>query len=315
MTLIGPTPLPRLEDQARFQGWPFGYYVFPDASPAHEYFNPALVEWEGVRWLLVRRRVGPVGQPGTNTIEAWKDVDRTLSERKRLSLSTDPQISVEDPRAFIRGQVLILSFCVFLPGSGFAHQSMTGIRPGWVVEPPVSIEIGSNGPSRDLNKGHEKNWCPFLADGLLCISYDLSNGFHIVVETKGAKARKIHYGRSPTWPFGVLRGGTCAVLHDNLFWTFFHSATPWYCGKRRYHMGVLAFQPVPPFHVVRMSRHPLLSASERDFRNIHAPPCVWPGGAVLRDNVWTVSLGVNDNSCAWVEIPHRDVEKACYVTA
>lgn len=314
MLLLGPTPVPRLADQASARGWPFGFYHFPDATPENEYFNPALVEWQGSDYLIVRRRQGRIATEGVNTIEAWQLKQEQPSKRHPLRIENGVK-GARDPRAFIRGETLILSFCEYLEG-GFAHQAMTGVRKGFSVEQPIHLAIGQNGDSCETARGHEKNWCPFLHEGFIHISYALCEGGHrhVVIQTSGAKPKRIFYGHSLSWPWGTPRGGSCPILVDGLFWAFFHSHTPWYVGKRRYHMGALAFAAEPPFHVVRMARNPLLSASEMDFRNQHAPPCIWPGGAIFRDGKWLIALGVNDCACARVEIPHENVERSCYVT-
>jgi predicted GH43/DUF377 family glycosyl hydrolase len=320
MNLIGPVPIPSIYDQCHHNNWPAGPYEFHDANDYNEYFNPAIVEWRDRDWLLVRRRVGPPGLPGHNTIEAWKLKHNRPDTRHRLDIpALDPGSSAEDPRAFIRGNSLILMFCNFLPvqepgsnSTGFASQAMTGISPTMIVEAPVRIAFGFNAASRDKNTGHEKNWTGFEYDGKIHISYSFE-GRHIVVATTALKPIKIHYGKTPIWDYGTIRGGSCPVLHGDLYWTFVHSSLRWYCGKRRYFMGALAFEPKPPFNVVRMTSKPLLIASDRDRRNQWAPPCIWPGGAIMRDGQWLVSLGINDRACGWVQIPHKDLLNRCYV--
>lgn len=311
MLLIGPQPTPSILDQTP---WPCGFYRFRDAEPENEYFNPSIVTWRDRDYLIVRRRQGAVGKPGRNTLEAWLLKHNQPVRRHRIVITTHhPEEAHEDPRAFMRGDTIIISCCNFVPGDGFAHQCMFGLYHDFRAEIPLRLKFGQNGETRQANTGHEKNWSPFLHDGCIHISYALHEHRHVVFKTRGGKPMEITYGVAPHWDWGALRGGTPPVRVKDLYWTFFHSATHWYCEKRKYYIGALAFEANAPFHVHRMSCQPLLAGSERDFRQQHAPPCVFPGGALFRNGQWHVVLGVNDNACAWIRIPHADLERRCYV--
>lgn len=311
MLFIGPQSVPSILDQTP---WPCGFYHFRDAMPENEYFNPSIVTWRDRDYLIVRRREGPIGKPGRNTLEAWLLKHNEPARRHRIAIPViHPQESHEDPRAFVRGETIIVSCCNFVPGDGFAHQCMFGLYPDFKAEIPLRLKFGHNGEQRGLNTGHEKNWSPFLHDGCIHISYSFNDLRHVVLKTKGGKPACITYGIAPRWEYGALRGGTPPVRVGDLYWTFFHSSVHWYCGKRQYFMGALAFETAAPFHVRRMTAKPLLVASDRDHRQQHAPPCVFPGGALFRDNHWHVVLGVNDNSCAWIRIPGEELERRCYV--
>lgn len=316
MRLIGTYAVPTIADQCASRGWDFARIRFAGECATSEYFNPAVVHWQSKDWLVVRHRTGPAGTPGQNRLELFELCSGLHRAGHVLQMpGAPPDESQEDPRCFVRGTTLIVAFCTFVPGNGFAHQSMTGVQAmSLAVEHPVSIKIGGNGATRNENTSHEKNWCPFLHEGVIHISYSLADRCHTVIQTQGGKAKQVWYGRAQTWPFGTLRGGTCAVKVDDLYWTFFHSSNDWYCGKRRYYMAALAFEPQPPFSVKRMARNPLLIGSELDFRNQWAPLCIWSAGAIIKDNVWHVSLGINDNCCGLVKIPHKDVLNNCYVT-
>jgi hypothetical protein len=74
-------------------------------------------------------------------------------------------------------------------------------------------------------------------------------------------------------------------------------------------MGCLAFESRPPFKPVRWTQEPILSGSQHDEWGQRKPLVVFPCGALLEDDWWTISLGVNDLKCAWLKIPHEDVEK------
>jgi predicted GH43/DUF377 family glycosyl hydrolase len=72
-------------------------------------------------------------------------------------------------------------------------------------------------------------------------------------------------------------------------------------------MGAFAFEAKPPFAVTRITPEPLLAGSEDDLRTLGGPLCVFPCASVLRGDSFLVTLGVNDQSCAWIEIPVADL--------
>jgi predicted GH43/DUF377 family glycosyl hydrolase len=109
------------------------------------------------------------------------------------------------------------------------------------------------------------------------------------------------------WPWGQPRGGTPPVLVDGEYWSFFHSCIDDPYHTRRYFMGAYAFSAMPPFRITRMSRTPIMAGSNKDRWGNGKPLVVFPCGALLRNGIWMVTLGVNDLNCAWVEIPHESL--------
>lgn len=303
-----PRSVPSILEQTK---WPIGFYTFPDCTPHNEYFNPTVVRWRGGVWLFVRRRFGPVGLPGRNTIEAWFLKHNHLKERFNVEI---PAMFTgehwEDPRALVRNGTVLLSYCNF-DQTSHAHQCITGLQPTYnyfTAEPPLHVVYGNNGPHLHSNKGHEKNWTWFVHhDGHLWFSYSLGGGTHTVCKTGGGVVQQVHKGWCPTWQFGELRGGTPPIRVGEHYWTFFHSSNDWVKPRRRYHMGALAFSATPPFNITRFTPKPLLSGSELDYRHPHNPPCVFPGGALFEDDSWFVVGGCNDNKCFWMRIPHKEL--------
>ena len=74
-------------------------------------------------------------------------------------------------------------------------------------------------------------------------------------------------------------------------------------------MGWYSFEPEPPFKVVSVSKEPILSGNYIDNGNPYIRSLVvFPGGAYLEDDTWTVVYGVNDYSSGWIKIPHKDLK-------
>lgn len=113
----------------------------------------------------------------------------------------------------------------------------------------------------------------------------------------------------PTWAYGEIRGGTAPLPYEGKLLRFFHSRldNEWFGARHRYYVGAMLLNPESPFEVVRVSRKPIIYASEigaaskKDFPSFK-PNVVFPGGAIERDGGWTLALGINDCECALAKI-------------
>lgn len=304
------TPLPSVYKQTH---WPLKCqpFLLPN-DPDIQYFNPTLAEWNGLLYLITRRfhRPAPHGQ---NSITFWL-LDNNLVPSLETPLtfpSPRPNDNWEDPRAVALDKRLYLSFahwrnapsyfvCQGLAQIDYSHKTM-------VATDVCFPRYGGNSVKGTPHPAHEKNWLWFQHDEALHFVYHSAP--HIVV--RWDEHRPVSYPtRALSWPYGAIRGGTPPILHDSLYWSFFHSSIdirndpP----RRRYYMGAYAFAAQPPFTPVCLTLDPLLAGSEADPRDAHAPLCVFPGGAHLtRDEDWIVALGVNDCRCAWLQVPHSEL--------
>jgi hypothetical protein len=64
----------------------------------------------------------------------------------------------------------------------------------------------------------------------------------------------------------------------------------------------------PPFRVSRIIPEPILSADPATKPHDQYASVVWPGGAVLRDGVWTLACGIHDRTTAFYQFSHRGLE-------
>lgn len=215
----------------------------------------------------------------------------------------------EDPRAFVmENGNLFLSYCNF-KRTTFGRQCFVTIDGALRASGPLSFEFGRQGKLLgSKHEGHEKNWIWFYHDGKLNFVYTFEplrvlrfDPPRTLIELNEGKVAK------PLWTFGEVRGGTPLTKVGNEYWSFFHSSTPHKKFLRRYHMGCIVQEANPPFRIKRISKAPILSASEHDPRNMGSPLVVFPCGAIYRDNEWLVTLGVNDHVCAWIKLPHHEL--------
>jgi predicted GH43/DUF377 family glycosyl hydrolase len=293
--------------------WPCGFYQFPKRYKV-QYFNPSIVDWQGHRWLVVRRRRNAI-QPGKNDITFWRMQGETLLSEQPLKIPTiRADEHWEDPRAFTVGDQLWVSYSNFYTRCHWVHQGLCRVNVMLQAADICHPFYGDNGKTIHSNLGHEKNWIWFV-DRENQVRMIYSAWPHTVVRFDNTGLAHALSGKGFRWTKGAVRGGTPPVFveKDGLYWTFFHSSidinpTP---PRRRYFMGAYAFEPHAPFRIVMRSAKPILTGSEKDPREPSAPLCVFPCGALLDGETWHVTFGVNDCVCAWIKIPHEEMKEGC----
>lgn len=299
-------PVPSVLEQTK---WPCGFFQFPYRYKI-QYFNPSLLDWLGRRYLVVRRRHISV-HPGRNDIAIWlMDGNLNLLKEEQIIFPIrHPNENFEDPRAINAAGSFWLSYATFrAPWTlHHVHQGAAIINLKRQAIEVYHVQYGGNGAHNLGNTENEKNWVWFLHDGAMHFVYSPTP--HVVVKTNRATVVQDWQEKSFNWRYGLPRGGTSPVLADGLYWSFFHSSLdinpdpP----RRRYYLGVYAFQAKPPFKPVLYTRKPLLTGSEADPREPSAPLCVFPCGAAKDNESWLVTFGVNDCACAWIRIPHQEI--------
>jgi hypothetical protein len=276
-----------------------------------DYFNCGMVARNDGDWLVVRRSRWRANMAfGMNDLLAFKLNGMTPTEAKEVKIQTSlPDEHFEDPRVFQHNGRTFVSANNFVWGNVWphAHQVLVEMRGNdWASHVRHDVVCGHNGSHTKANTGSEKNWNWFFDRGVPLLIY-LIQPHTIVQFDQGYRASKI-YEMDPqgiNWPYGSPRGGTPPVLVEGEYWTFFHSSVGAGHFTRRYFMGAYAFEAQPPYRMTRFVKRPLLVGSKDDVWAEGKPLVVFPCGSIFRNGNWTVSLGVNDLACAWIEIPHR----------
>lgn len=279
------------------------------------YFNPTVIDLGGEVHLIVRKNINR-GKPSEyNRLVRFTLNPITLepvSNEIEIELpKVHPEEHFEDPRAIVQGDKVWLSCSTFVLRASYTHQAFFLMDTSWNCLRRFDPAYGRNFEQPWTNDGHEKNWLWFRHDGLPHAVY--ATDPHVVVKFNGSLIpQEVHATkRQIPWKLHEPRGGTPPVLVDGLYWSFFHSSLAAKPIKRRYFMGAYAFSPTPPFEVVKMTGNAMLAASGEDRTDPRVPLVVFPGGLLFNHStrVWTIFLGVNDIDCAWIKIPHADVEK------
>lgn len=266
-------------------------------------YNPSIAEHGGE--LVMAYRYHADSTLSTKLALAALDESGKVKSNRALEI---PGKSVEDPKLYLSGSNLCMSYVESTwPDQTFKAVVKHGTFVNGELSHILKWEIGKNDWSRI-----EKNWVTFCRGDMQFILYQCSPTH--VVHYLGDK----YETPAPRWPYGPIRGGTPPVEYEGKLLRFFHSAlynelTP---DRWRYYMGAYLMEPEPPFAVVRVSKKPILYGSEIDnlspgqrrFVPHWKSKIVFPGGVVVRDGYWIVSVGVNDSACALVKVRPADLQ-------
>ena len=281
------------------------------------YFNPSLVRLDKGLFLLARRSRLVTPNHATFRIFDSDIAVFKLSSDMEASLVSTPTIEnaakleqFEDPRVFRFQDETYVSVARWRrnqePGT---KQSILKLSPNFKTLSTVAIPFfGGTVEFPEKMANHEKNWTWFIRDGKAhCVYCTNPMTIFSCDSFWGQESVWRNDSVQLPWQFGHPRGGTNPVMVGDEYITFFHSHMPWAESRRRYFMGALAFSADPPFGIARITTRPILCGSEHDHRAYGGPPCIFPCGALLRDDEWLVTFGVNDENCGWIKIPQADL--------
>lgn len=306
--------VPSVIQQANDKGWHSGIFDFGKALVKNvDYFNPSIIQRGNERVLIVRRAEWDERDAfGYNSLMAFSMQGTKPVMGYKIQMGYQfPQEHFEDPRAITHNGRTFISSCNFVRnkrGMTYPHQIISEVTNGWQLVKRHDPVYGKNARDAGGNTGHEKNWLWFFHEGQPHMLY-MSSPHEIVrfnLNFQFVELWKTEWD-SKIWGYGQVRGGTPPVFIDGLYYTFFHSSTPFSTHKRQYHLGCYAFEAKPPFAVKRITLEPLLTGSRFDGGLPAKPPCLFAGGALFEDGTWLVVSGVNDIKCSYVYIPHSEL--------
>ena len=271
-------------------------------------FNPTLIRWKE-RLLLCFRIRGTEKGVANRIGLVWlnEHLDPISSPTILEFRLTEPYGQHDqDPRLVEADGRLFMVHCNFLaegtdrPTRRVFYSEVHQIGDSFYVENPESIiEYPHANPLR-----WEKNWIPFEFEKKLLLAYSITP-HRILLPIRGEHRAEFFAESNAVidWPWGVLRGGTQALLDGDEYISFFHSSINMPSvhseGKvmQHYFMGAYTFSAKPPFEVLRVSPEPIVATN---FYN--APPyktwkplrVVFPCGLVIDGDTFLVSYGRQD---------------------
>lgn len=301
------------------------------------YYNPAYLEFQRNRCLVLRKRTLPyVDHPhGFNQIVACPimgDKFDILRERHLDFQDMLPHQHTEDPRVVnVHKEHFLLSATTFIryPDNTWSgsHQILGLFDKHFFCLWSCCPQLGNNQPTVMMPvKVQEKNWLWFFTpDKNLCLWYSADPRWIVSEFTQypwehGDAAladRRDYIGNPLQWGFGKISGGTPPVLVDDLYWSFFHSWTYWPEGHEvKYYVGAFAFEAKPPYLPKKMTTWPLMSGypmgltrRDRRYDDRKEKLVVFPCGAQFNRGEWFVTMGINDQRCGWMRISHDELKK------
>ncbi len=277
-------------------------------------FNPSIVRFRGS--LLFFFRTYDPKTRATNQIGlTWLDDDfNPIGKPQFLQFSSNDPYALQkrqDPRLIPLGERLFVAY-----NNVLQEPKEREIRRMVLAEVKYDGEtftvedsdcfIKFEGERRDRS---EKNWVPFEYQGEILFAYSLVP--HRILQPLHGRSEcsiKASTLSKFKWDWGVLRGGTPALLDNGEYLAFFH------CSKSmrtvhskgesipHYFMGAYTFSAHPPFHLTQISPRPIVGK-----RFYHGPAhktwkplvVVFPCGLVMDENYIWVVYGRQDHE-TWV---------------
>ena len=284
--------------------------LYPDA------FNASLLAWED-GWLLSFRnkeKIDGVWRTKIGLVKLTPEFEVTgpVSFLDTGSLfSADPRlVDVNGTIYIVYSDVSIASLLNPILGSKHVLEVVVGkIEEQDGLFSIHSICHVTDYPNRIENRV-EKNWVPFVYADQLLLAYSLQP--HVIFRRPYESEMCEVYAKSACalqWDWGILRGGTPAILVDGSYLSIFHSSKAMRSlhseGKasRHYFLGAYLFEAQPPFAMQKISPKPIVGRNFYIGKNYPsywaAIQAVFPCGIVQKGPYLWVSYGRQDHE-VWV---------------
>lgn len=264
-------------------------------------FNSSIFKVDGKKYLMTRNSQFVSRKMTLNSLKLYE-----YDTLKPINLNLKEEVDFEqfeDPRVLVHNDKIYVSCATYVHDAfHLVHQKMLVFDKDFNHIDNIHFKYGFNGINLKQNTGIEKNWTFFVyQDKLMCI-YKLSPHTVLEFDWNGDLLTEYitHNPFQSNWKYGIPRGGTNPIYKDGYYISFFHSHIYWGNGKRRYFMGYYKFNSVPPFNIIETPNKPILWGNEKDERLYpeENPLVVFPCGAILDEDKFLISLGVNDEKTA-----------------
>jgi len=285
---------------------------FPDA------FNPSIIQWKG-RLLMCFRAYHPLTRT-TNEIGLvyLNEEFEPEGEPKFLKfLSPDPYCLAkrQDPRLIeVNGNLHIVY-------NNAIEGEVRRMLVARIDQRGDDFFVDSSDCMIDFEGQREvrseKNWVPFAFENQLYLSYSLVPHKVFFPRIGENRCELAFLSLSAfKWNWGVLRGGTPALLIGDEYLAFFHCSKSMATQHSKcksiphYFMGAYTFSAKPPFHLTRISPEPIVG------KNFYKGPAyktwkplrvVFPGGFVSDDRFIWIVYGRQDHESWMVKLDKKQL--------
>lgn len=281
---------------------------YPDA------FNPSIVRWNDSILMTFRSRDPSTG--AANRVGfIW--LDEHFNPKGKATLLKS---SVEGENTYIQDpRLIVIKDKLYIAYSDLVKQPKAEKPKRLMCLAEISYDGNTFSTVNrdciydfegDINNKFEKNWVPFNYQDILLLAYSIAP--HKVFLPLLGQNRCATIAESTMmnrWEWGILRGGTPALLIDkNHYLAFFHSSIPIATVQSNsqsmphYFMGAYLFDSHPPFSLRKMSPNPIVT---KDFYTGESYPTwkplnvVFPCGFIFDTNYIWISYGRQDYE-AWI---------------
>lgn len=278
-------------------------------SPREFQFNPCIFEFKDNKYFLTRKCTHVTEEINVNTFNLYK-----FDSLEKINFKINDEVKFEqyeDPRVFLHNNKIYIGCSnyihKFLPK--IIHQKILVYDENFNHIDNIHPVYGLNKKTIEQSDGQEKNWTYFVyEDRLMCI-YKMNPHTVVEFDWQGNMIAeyKTYFNTNNIWKFGECRGGTNPILKDGYYHSFFHShINIEYKNKksRKYFIGYYKFESKPPFKIVEISKEPILWGNEKDemIMDEHYYQVVFPCGAIIKNDKFLVSFGINEEKSGIVTV-------------
>lgn len=279
-------------------------------------FNPSIIYWNNE--ILMSFRVIPNPEDAFN---AWIGIVRLdinftpigTAQRIYAQVGDLPIPSrVDDARLVICGKHLYLVYSgnpeIMISKGGFRMYIAELLWDGknfFIQNNECLSSFEGNNKRR-----REKNWVPFNYANELLLAYSIKP--HRIlrpIRTTSYCETFAYSNQSIEWNWGILRGGTPALLDDDNYLAFFHSSKKMVTVQSKgqeilhYFIGAYTFSKHPPFSVTKISAVPIVAESfytGAEYEPYWKPvQVVFPCGFIFDKNYIWLAYGKQDHEI-WI---------------
>lgn len=281
---------------------------YPDA------FNPSVVRWKDGSILLSFRTRDPLtNNPNLIGFVFLDENFDPVSKPTLLKIIGELPLNVsreQDPRIVFSGNHYYIVYNNIMSNGDLETRRMLlaklhhNLGYFFIINPQYLLNfIG------DPHIWKEKNWTPWDHNGELMLSYSLNP--HRVLKPTLTDESCISISLTEAtipWRWGILRGGTPALLDGDEYLGFFHSVLAMKSVQSKgnnmahYFMGAYRFKKDAPYAMTHISPEPIYGSefyTSPDYLTWKPLKAVYPAGLLLDDNFVWVVYGRQDYEC-WV---------------
>lgn len=277
-------------------------------------WNPSLIEYKEGYLMTFRETPNPLLNVSYIGIVLLDDSFQPISQPQLLSTHIDNKkvpSQAEDARLFSYKDSL---YILFNDNPNLLNPSIRQRRDLYLAK--LSCDEGNQFslskptklfyPPKHYSQIWQKNWVPFEWNGALLFSYTLNpHEVLYLCDDAGNCTQLVESSfQNSKWKWGEMRGGTPALLVDNDYLAFFHSAQVMTSEASKgapllhYFMGAYTFSSDPPFDIKMISPEPIIG--KEFYTDVPYPRrVIFPTGFVVKEDEIIIAYGKNDREM-WI---------------